>query len=111
MPEQTEVKHPSHYGGDGPHEVVKCLRAWGLTGNAFRFNAVKYLARAGKKGNTIEARLADLGKAIEYIRFEIEDLEAERVLFRNDPAGLPGTLRKAPDHLRAGDASLHPGRI
>ena len=43
------VNHPVHYGGDVPHEVYKCLAAWGLTDNAYLWNAVKYIARAGKK--------------------------------------------------------------
>lgn len=34
-------------------------------------NAVKYISRAGRKGNKIE----DLRKAIQYIEFEIEELE------------------------------------
>ena len=34
-------------------------------------NAVKYVSRAGRKGDKIE----DLRKAIQYIEFEIEELE------------------------------------
>jgi hypothetical protein len=61
MPERLErqsetVNHPSHYGGDVPHEVWKCLSAWGLESDALLWNVVKYVARAGKKGY----RLIDL---------------------------------------------------
>src|SRR3954467_5704263 len=54
------VDHPSHYGGeDSPYEVIKVLEAWGLTEDAYLFNAVKYIARAGKKGE---------GKAVEDMK-------------------------------------------
>jgi hypothetical protein len=75
-----QVNHPAHYGGDTPFEVIKVLEAWGLTNNAYRFNAIKYLARAGKKG--ANGRIAtltaeDLRKAIWYIEREIQVLEAQ----------------------------------
>ena len=68
------VNHPSHYGGDVPHETYKCLRAWGLENDALIWNAVKYLSRAGKKGNKIE----DLEKSVWYINARIEQLKEER---------------------------------
>ncbi len=68
------VNHPNHYGGDTPHEVIKCLRAWGMFANALRFNTIKYLARAGKKGDLLE----DLKKAKWYLETEIAELELER---------------------------------
>jgi len=71
MPES--VNHPLHYGGDVPHEVYKCLRAWGLEGDALIWNAIKYLSRAGKKGSKIE----DYEKAVWYISNRIEQLKAE----------------------------------
>lgn len=41
------VNHPTHYGGDTPYEVIKVIEARGL---GFHLgNAVKYIARAGKK--------------------------------------------------------------
>jgi Protein of unknwon function (DUF3310) len=67
------VNHPRHYGGDVPHEVYKCLRAWGLESDALIWNAVKYLARADKKGN----RIQDLQKAVWYITSRIEQLKSE----------------------------------
>lgn len=65
------VNHPLHYGGDVPHETIKCLEAWGLESDAFLWNAVKYLARAGKKG----ALLEDLKKARWYLDRRITQLE------------------------------------
>ena len=52
------VNHPKHYGGaDNPYEAIKVIEAWGL---GFTLgNAVKYISRAGKKGDALE----DLQKA------------------------------------------------
>lgn len=67
----TNVNHPAHYGGDTPHETIKCLNAWGLESDAFLWNAVKYISRAGKKGSMIE----DLEKAVWYLARRIESLK------------------------------------
>lgn len=72
------VEHPAHYGGDTIHETIKCLEAWGLTNNAYRFNAIKYLSRAGKKDDTVQGMVTDLRKAIWYAQREIEVLESGR---------------------------------
>lgn len=67
------VNHPTHYGGaDNPHEVIKCLHAWGLELDALLWNACKYIARAGKKGDKIE----DLKKAQFYLNRRIAALES-----------------------------------
>jgi hypothetical protein len=68
--EQHEtVDHPAHYGGaEDPFEAIKVIEAWGLgfqTGNA-----VKYIARAGRKPDT--EYLEDLRKAAWYLQREIE---------------------------------------
>lgn len=64
------VNHPPHYGGgDDPYEVIKVIEAWGL--GFHRGNAVKYIGRAGKKGDAVE----DLKKARWYLDREIERLE------------------------------------
>lgn len=68
------VNHPAHYGGDVVHEVFKCLAEWGLIGNAYLWNAVKYIARAGKKGDILE----DLKKARWYLNKGIERLEGKK---------------------------------
>ena len=67
-----QVNHPAHYGGeDNVYEVIKVLEAWGLTNDAYLFNVVKYIARAGKKG----AVKVDLEKAAWYLNRRIETLD------------------------------------
>lgn len=68
--QNDNVNHPSHYT-DGKIEVIdfiedKCL-------NFHRGNAVKYIARAGKKDKFKEVE--DLEKAAWYINREIERLK------------------------------------
>jgi len=64
------VNHPPHYGGaDNPYEAIKVIDAWQLS--FCLGNTVKYISRAGKKGD----RLEDLKKALWYLRHEIESLE------------------------------------
>ena len=67
------VNHPSHYTY-GKIEVIEAIEAWGL--NFHRGNAVKYIARAGKKNPAKEVE--DLKKAAWYINREIERLENEQ---------------------------------
>lgn len=71
------VNHPQHYGGDSVYEVIKVLEAWGLDGNARLFNAVKYIARAGKKNGASYSD--DLKKAQFYLNREITRLDLEAV--------------------------------
>lgn len=67
-PKNNLVKHPSHYCDGRKYEPVKVINDWGLGFNTG--NAVKYIARAGRKpGNS---RLKDLEKAKQYLEFEIE---------------------------------------
>ena len=65
-----KVNHPEHYGGvDNPYEAIKVVEAWGL---GFHLgNVVKYVSRAGKKGDMLE----DLKKARWYLEREISNLE------------------------------------
>ena len=73
--EQEAVHHPNHYGPkDDPYEVIKVLRAWGCYNNAPRFNSLKYLARAGKKGDLVQ----DLQKAAWYVFEEIAEEKRKR---------------------------------
>lgn len=68
MPEM--VDHPAHYGGaDNPYEAIKVIEAWDL--GFCLGNAVKYISRAGKKGDALE----DLKKARWYLEREISDRE------------------------------------
>lgn len=64
------VDHPSHYGGaENVYEAIKVIEAHSL---GFHLgNAVKYILRAGKKGDVIE----DLEKASWYLHREIETLK------------------------------------
>jgi len=64
------INHPDYYGGeDNPYEVIKVCEAWGLDKDAYLFNVVKYVARAGKKSPDKE--IEDLSKAIKYLEFKI----------------------------------------
>lgn len=67
------VNHPDHYGGDTPYEVIKVIRAWGLGFDLG--NAVKYIARAGKKDPA--KHVEDLEKAVFYLEDEIKHIRAE----------------------------------
>lgn len=77
-PERREaVDHPTHYGGrDNPYEAIKVIRAWLTPEQCEGFlvgNALKYLARAGKKGEKLE----DVKKTVWYLLRLVEKLEAE----------------------------------
>lgn len=62
----SAVDHPAHYGGSAdPYEAIKVIEAWQLGFNLG--NAVKYVARAERKGSPIE----DLEKARWYLDREI----------------------------------------
>lgn len=75
--EKETVNHPNHYGGkDNPYEVIKVCEAWGLEKDAYLFNVVKYVARAGKKDPNKE--LEDLRKAVFYLELKIKLLEKNK---------------------------------
>ena len=64
------VNHPPHYGGgENPYEAIRVIEAWSL--GFCLGNVVKYLARAGRKGDILE----DLRKARWYLDREITRLE------------------------------------
>lgn len=67
------VNHPPHYAA-GKIEVIEAIEDWGL--NFARGNAVKYVARAGKKAGADE--IEDLEKAVWYLRRELELLRASK---------------------------------
>ena len=69
-PPVETVSHPAYYGGgNNPYEAIKVIEAWNL-GFALG-SALKYIARAGKKGDTLE----DLRKARWYLDREIRSRE------------------------------------
>jgi hypothetical protein len=63
------VNHPAHYQSEGGIEVIDVIESFGL--NFHRGNALKYLLRAGKKGDAATC----LGKAKWYIDRELARLE------------------------------------
>lgn len=69
------VRFPQHYGGDSPYEVLKVIWEWDL--NFCTGNAVKYIARAGKKDQATQ--IEDLEKARFYLEREIGRLKAANV--------------------------------
>jgi hypothetical protein len=74
MENKEMINHPSHYGGaENAYEVIKVCEAWGLHQDAYLFNVVKYVARAGKKDTSKE--LEDLKKAAFYLDRRIKLLE------------------------------------
>lgn len=69
------INHPPHYNQGGV-EVVDALEAWSLDQDFYLGNAIKYIARAGKKD---PAKLVeDLEKAAWYLRRRIEKLTVPR---------------------------------
>ena len=66
----TERKEIFNYGKYEPKDVI---RDWGLNFNLG--SAVKYISRAGRKDDIIQ----DLKKAKQFLEFEIEALENERL--------------------------------
>lgn len=68
------VDHPAHYGGEqNPYEAIKVIEAWEL--GFCLGNAVKYIVRAGKKGDALE----DLRKARWYLDSEISTIANSRI--------------------------------
>jgi Protein of unknwon function (DUF3310) len=67
---KSAVDHPSYYGGKGNvYEAIEVIEAWGLDFSLG--NAVKYIARAGKKD---PAKIVeDLQKAAWYLNRAIEN--------------------------------------
>jgi len=71
--EPHEVTHPSHYNwlpGIECMDVVKWF-------NFCKGNAIKYIWRAGRKGDSKELEIKDLQKAIQNLEWEIKRLEKE----------------------------------
>lgn len=69
----SSIDHPDHYGGqDNPYEAIKVVEAWNL--DFYLGNVVKYISRAGKKGDELE----DLKKARWYLDRKIARMEKEK---------------------------------
>ena len=68
------VNHPAHYGGaDDPYEAIKVIESWSL--GFCLGNTIKYISRAGKKGDLVE----DLKKARWYLDRAIQRMEPSDV--------------------------------
>lgn len=69
MTEYDAVHRPSHYALGRDFEPIDVIEDWGL---GFHLaNAMKYISRAGRKGDEVE----DLEKAVWYLRRRIDQLE------------------------------------
>lgn len=68
---KENVKHPDHYLKSSGHEVIDVIKAWEL--NFSLGNALKYIARAGRKNPDKE--IEDLEKAKFYIEMQIESIK------------------------------------
>lgn len=68
------VKHPSHYVEGRKYEPKDVIRDWGLNFNLG--SAVKYISRAGRKDDIVQ----DLKKAKQFIQFEIDAINEERLI-------------------------------
>lgn len=74
--EPDPVNHPPHYAG-GSIECIEAIEAVGI-GPAFcQGNAIKYLWRLGKKGDSAEKKPEDAKKARWYVERLIEQLTKE----------------------------------
>ena len=65
------ITKPDHYCDGRKYEPKDVIRDWGLNFNLG--SAVKYISRAGRKGDKLE----DLRKARQFLEFEIEAEEKE----------------------------------
>ena len=68
------VNHPSHYQMGGI-EVIDAIEAWGFGEGFNRGDAIKYIARAGRKNP--ETEIEDLQKAKWYIERELRRMRNE----------------------------------
>ena len=69
----SKINHPDHYGGNGNlYEAIKVIESWKANFNLG--NCLKYICRAGKKGDALE----DLYKAKWYLEREIQNIENDR---------------------------------
>lgn len=90
----SNVHHPEHYN-TGKIEVIDAIEDWRLDFNAG--NAVKYIARAGKKDRDKE--IEDLQKAQWYLARKIVSLKKPQV---DGPAPEPVSTSSSWPNLRLG---------
>lgn len=97
------INHPAHYGGDTTYEVIKVAEAWGFDKDAYLFNCLKYLGRAGRKGDAIQ----DLRKLVFYAERKIAALGAE--IATSEAGGANEDSEAAEGHSEAGERGLRVG--
>lgn len=64
------INNPSHYTEGRSHQPIDVINDWNLGFNLG--NVVKYISRAGRKGDALE----DLEKAAFYLNYEINQRKA-----------------------------------
>lgn len=64
---------PNYYKVGTPWELIPFLKAWGFDKDAYIFQTIVYLFRAGRKHP--EELIQDYKKAEYYLRLRIADLE------------------------------------
>lgn len=70
---ETKFDKVSHYASGRRYEPRKVIHDWDLNFNLG--NVVKYVSRAGRKG---EFFMDDLRKAKQYLEYEIEECEKKQ---------------------------------
>jgi hypothetical protein len=83
------INHPAHYKAGGI-EAIDVIEAF-APANFHRGNAIKYLLRAGRKGDAV----TDLRKAVWYIERELDRLKKSPTPTENDNAGSEHQQRRA----------------
>lgn len=68
----SAVDHPPHYSEGREIEPIEVIMDWGL--GFCLGNAIKYIGRAGRKGDALE----DLRKAVWYLQREIQEREGRQ---------------------------------
>jgi hypothetical protein len=81
----SNVEHPAHYN-TGSIEVIDAIEDWGFGEGFNRGNAIKYIARAGKKNP--ETEIEDLRKALWYINEEIKRLVMQEDVKHDERVGM-----------------------
>lgn len=89
------INHPEHYTSSGAHcpdcgRTIECIDVTEHMG-FLRGNAIKYLWRAGLKGDALE----DLRKARWYVDRAIAREEAKRAALRTPGVGIPARVTVA----------------
>jgi hypothetical protein len=69
MADVDPVDHPQHYKSEAGIEAIDVIEAFGL--GFCLGNTVKYVLRAGKKGDSAMKAINDLEKGAWYLRREI----------------------------------------